>query len=182
MVATFRPKKGTFRFDVDKVLKEVKRGNVKNLFQAGNLVRTVAARSIRNRPSGLKRGERKKKISDLQRETFLVKIRGNDPRVVSSVRASDAAKRRRRPTSLPGSQPFTGRGRALRKAIRFEVSPQKDDVVVGTDAALFDQIGERHEKGGTFDGKKFPKRAFMLPALLKVRTKLPRLWANSIKG
>lgn len=99
--------------------------------------------------------------------------------------------------SLPG-QPPKSEG-PLRDAIRFEISPQKDDVAIGPTFGGFGKLGFIHEHGGseigkvferTPDGriksrkvrKKYPARPFALPALEKARPRLPRLWANSVKS
>jgi len=69
----------------------------------------------------------------------------------------------------------------LRRAIKFEVAIQKDSVVIGPDFAAFSNVGRPHELGGNFRKRKYPKRPFMGPALIKATPKLPKLWAKTIR-
>lgn len=167
--------------DLGKIKKAVTVANIDTLRRAGALVRLKARSRIRNRPSGRKRG-RKKMISAERRESFLKKLREGDPVVLEAIAKAREVRRNNRPRSAPGKPPFTGNGRLMRRSILFEVAPEGDDVIIGTTAATFDQIGKRHEFGGTFEGKKFPKRPFMRPALDEVKSRLPRMWARSVKS
>lgn len=169
------------KIDLQKIRRAVNDANIESLTKAGAMVRKFARNRIRNRPSGKKRG-RKKQIGQAQRENFLRKLREEDPTVLEAIEKARVKKRDTRPRSKPGSPPFTGNGRLMRRSILFEVSDQRDDVIIGTTATKFDQIGKRHEFGGVFDGKKYPKRPFMRPALDEVRSRLPRMWARSVKS
>ncbi len=95
------------------------------------------------------------------------------------VKVIDGKERKVRQPSEPGSPPRTTG--ALRDAIKFEVAKQKDDVIIGPDSGNVSNVGKAHEFGGSFRGQNYPKRAFMGPALDKVRSRLPRLWSQSIK-
>ena len=86
--------------------------------------------------------------------------------------------------SRVGSPPNTRKGR-LRSAIKYAVSKSPSDVVsavIGPDAANAGTSGKAHEFGGTYKRGRFDKRPFMLPALEKVKDRLPKHWANSIRG
>lgn len=66
--------------------------------------------------------------------------------------------------SLPGQPPTTRRG-LLRRAIRYQVAPDKMSVVVGPAYSIIGTAGQPHEHGGRYKGEKFPERPFMGPAL-----------------
>ncbi|NJL32247.1 MAG: hypothetical protein HC898_11875 [Phycisphaerales bacterium] len=53
-------------------------------------------------------------------------------------------------------------------------------VVIGPDYANVADAGAAHEFGGRFRQEHYPRRAFMGPALEKVKDRLPRMWAGSV--
>lgn len=92
-----------------------------------------------------------------------------------------------------GHQPFThpsfgkrGVNGALRNSIRYEEEKSKELAVVGVGFSGLLDIGYAHEIGGWFrfyrwkKPRFFPKRPFMLPALVKVAPSLPKLWAGRL--
>ncbi|MCL2646116.1 MAG: hypothetical protein FWD61_03810 [Phycisphaerales bacterium] len=83
--------------------------------------------------------------------------------------------------SRVGSPPNTRKGR-LRSAIKYAVSKSPLSAVIGPDAEVAGTSGKAHEFGGTYKRGRFDKRPFMLPALEKVKDRLPKHWANSIRG
>ena len=153
------------------VKKAMDKANFTSLGRAGAFVRTIMMNSIKKRNKPKKRvGGRKRKL-----------LKSEQP-------------------STPGSPPKTeAPARKLRKAILFELSPQKDDVAIGPTFGGFGKIGAIHEEGKTVVGKQFfnapdgrrrskkvlrtyPKRPFAKPALDKSTPRLPKLWANSVKS
>ena len=82
--------------------------------------------------------------------------------------------------SVPGTPPHTRKGR-LRGAIKYALTPGKQSVVIGPDYAVAADAGAAHEFGGRFRSEFYPKRAFMGPALEKVKDRLPRIWAASVR-
>jgi len=82
--------------------------------------------------------------------------------------------------SRPGSPPHTRKGR-LRGAILYAVEREKDRVVIGPRYTVAGPSGMAHEFGGRFRRQVYPRRAFMGPALEKVRDRLPRMWAGSVR-
>lgn len=83
--------------------------------------------------------------------------------------------------STPGTPPHTRKGR-IRNAIKYAVTPGKQSVVIGPDAEVAADSGSAHEFGGRFRLENYDKRPFMGPALEKVKDRLPRMWAGSVKG
>ncbi len=133
--------------------RQLKKANITNLGRAGFLIRREARKKLRK-----KHLSKKKKIID--GKTFLVKL-----------------------PSRPGEAPRgSGGNHSLRASIRFEVSKQKDDVIIGPDAGVVDQVGEAHEFGGKYEGEDYPKRPFMGPSLDIIKGKLPKIWASSVKS
>ncbi len=89
--------------------------------------------------------------------------------------------RRSAEPSEPGKPPHTRKGQ-IKKAIVYAVEKQREDVVVGPDYSVVGPSGMAHEHGGRFRGQRFRKRPFMGPALEKVRPRLPKKWARSVRG
>src|SRR5690606_25919908 len=83
--------------------------------------------------------------------------------------------------SAPGTPPHTRKGR-VRNAIKYAVTAAKQSVVIGPDHAVAADSGSAHEFGGRYRQENYDKRPFMGPALQKVKDRLPRLWAGSVKG
>lgn len=83
-------------------------------------------------------------------------------------------------SSPEGAPPFT-HSKALPRSIFFAVNKSRQESIIGTDSGMVGRFGERHEKGGVFQGERFPQRAFMVPAFEKIKSRLPRMWADSVK-
>lgn len=88
--------------------------------------------------------------------------------------------RRSRSESSPGTPPHTRRGQ-LKRAIQYAVVKEQELVVIGPTADVVGQAGRAHELGGRYRRERYPRRPFMGPALEKVRPRLPRLWADSVR-
>ncbi|GIW56321.1 MAG: hypothetical protein KatS3mg082_2725 [Nitrospiraceae bacterium] len=88
--------------------------------------------------------------------------------------------RKRQQPSTPGQPPHTREG-LLRQAILFSVERPQQRVVIGPSAALVGTSGKAHEFGGRYRRENYPRRPFMAPALAKLRPRLPRFWADSIR-
>lgn len=82
--------------------------------------------------------------------------------------------------SAAGTPPNTRKG-ALPKAILYAVEEGRR-VVVGPAYHLMKNAGRAHEKGGKFRGDVYEKRPFMVPALLRVRSQIPSIWRDSVRG
>lgn len=89
--------------------------------------------------------------------------------------------RRAKDASPEGTPPHTRKGQ-LRRAILFAVEKDRQTVVIGPDVAVVGTSGTAHEFGGQFRGGRYPKRSFMGPALEKIKDRLPKLWAGSVKS
>lgn len=90
--------------------------------------------------------------------------------------------------SRPGKPPHTRRGR-LKNAILYAVEKPRQGVVIGSTASEIGRVGSTHEFGGTEPPKKrrgkrrkYPARPFMGPALQIAKERLPKFWANSVRG
>lgn len=88
--------------------------------------------------------------------------------------------RRRKKAAPPGSPPHT-QTRRLPRAIKYAVDKQRQNVVIGPDAESVGRVGGVHEHGGRYYRRRYPPRPFMGPALEKIRPRLPRMWAASIR-
>ena len=89
---------------------------------------------------------------------------------------------KRSPKESPaGTPPHTRKGQ-LKRALRYAVEKEKQDVVIGPEAEVVGTSGKAHEFGGRFRGGRYPKRSFMGPALEKTKERLPKLWAGSVKS
>ena len=156
----------------------MKDANFRSLWQAGGWIRRVAKNSIKTR----KKDKMKRRTASSKQATAFKKLLAkSDPRVIQALMASSLAARERRETSIPGAVPLTSPQRQLSKAIEFQVSDQRDNVAVGATREAMDLIAKRHEQGGVFEGKRYPKRQFMKPALDKARPRIPQFWARSFK-
>ena len=88
--------------------------------------------------------------------------------------------RKRKTASEPGQPPHTRKGQ-LKRAIVYAVERQQDRVVIGPEHAVVGPSAMAHEFGGRFRGDRFDRRPFMGPALMKVKDRLPRKWAGSVR-
>jgi hypothetical protein len=70
----------------------------------------------------------------------------------------------------------------FRNAIKYAVVAAAQSVVIGPDHEVAADSGAAHEFGGPFRQEQYQKRPFMGPALEKVKDRLPRMWAASVKG
>lgn len=82
--------------------------------------------------------------------------------------------------SVAGTPPHTRKGR-LRGAILYAVERERDRVVIGPRYTVAGPSGMAHEFGGRFRGERYDRRPFMGPALDKVKDRLPRMWAGSVR-
>ncbi|MEP0848620.1 MAG: hypothetical protein HRF50_17580 [Phycisphaerae bacterium] len=101
--------------------------------------------------------------------------------------------RKRKGSSPPGKPPHSHTG-LLRRFIFFGYDPATDSVVVGpvgfkrSSAPNVLEFGGvttvvRRRRGKVVKRKvRIAKRAYMGPALEKERPKLPKVWANSVRG
>jgi hypothetical protein len=88
--------------------------------------------------------------------------------------------RKRKKPSQPGKPPHTRKG-LLRRAVSYAVEKQYGRAVIGPDYSVAGPVGIAHEFGGRFRGQRYRQRAFMGPALMKVKDRLPRRWAASVR-
>lgn len=88
--------------------------------------------------------------------------------------------RKRKGPAPPGRPPHT-HTRRLPRSILYAVDKRRQVVVIGPAVHLLGTAGKAHEHGGRFRGQRYPKRPFMGPALQKVRKRLPKFWAGSVK-
>jgi len=101
------------------------------------------------------------------KKTLITKIIDGKPRKV------------REPGPVGGPPRSTG---PLKESIAFEVSSQGDSVIVGPKGETVSNVGKAQEFGGRFRGRRYRRRPFMGPALERVRSKLPKFWARSVRS
>ena len=178
-----------------KLRKSISLANNKSLFRAAGYVRKVAQNSIKTRKSdnaeAREKARRQSTLSIAQLAGFQEKLEeGSEDfmRGLARTRQNKKDMFERRDTSKPGEVPLTSRNKQIKNSIKFAVEKtanrkqsHNDVAVVGADAGIMAKIGKRHEQGGKFEGKKYPKRPFMVPAMKKSRFRLPRFWAKSIR-
>jgi phage gpG-like protein len=87
--------------------------------------------------------------------------------------------RRSKKPSKPGKPPHTRKGQ-LKRSLRYAVEKRKERLLIGPVYTVVGRSAMAHEFGGKYKKQKYPKRPLMGPALEKNKSKLPRLWANSI--
>ncbi len=88
--------------------------------------------------------------------------------------------RRRQKPSRPGDPPHTRKGQ-LRRAIIYHVDRQRQRAVIGPAYTGVGRSAISHEFGGHYRRERFPRRAFMGPALERNRDRLPQHWRASIR-
>ena len=88
--------------------------------------------------------------------------------------------RKRKKPSAPGQPPSSPTGR-LRGSILYAVDRRRDYAVIGPSRNLIGPAGQEHEHGAHIRKERFPKRPFMGPAFERIRPRLARLWAGSVK-
>jgi len=88
--------------------------------------------------------------------------------------------RRRKTAAPPGQPPHTRRGQ-LRRAILYHVDRARTQALIGPSAEFIGRSAAAHEFGGKYRGAEYPARPFMGPALEKLRPRLPRFWAASVR-
>ena len=89
--------------------------------------------------------------------------------------------RKRKGAAPAGSPPHTHTKR-LPRAILYAVEKQRSRVVLGPAKHLVGTAGKAHEHGGQYKGQRYDRRPFMGPAIEKLKDRLPKLWANSIRS
>ena len=82
--------------------------------------------------------------------------------------------------STPGRPPHTRRG-LLRRAIVYAVDKTRQMVTIGPGYGMVGRSATAHEFGGKYKRQNYERRAFMGPALQKIKNRLPRSWARSIR-
>ncbi len=83
--------------------------------------------------------------------------------------------------SAPGRPPHTRRGQ-LKRSLRYAVEKNRERVLIGPTYTVVGRSARAHEFGGRYRRETYPKRPFMGPALMKIRSRLPRMWADSIRA
>ena len=82
--------------------------------------------------------------------------------------------------SSAGTPPHTRRG-LLKRSLLYNVDKEKMRAVIGPAYSIVGRSGSAHEFGGKYYGRKYPKRAYMGPALKENKRRLPLFWRGSIK-
>ena len=88
--------------------------------------------------------------------------------------------RQSRKSSSPGTPPNTRKG-LLKRSILFGVEPDGRSAVIGPAKSFVGLSMTAHEFGGTYRGRKYPKRELMGPALRRSAPELPKLWRDAIR-
>jgi len=86
-------------------------------------------------------------------------------------------KRDKKKASPPGTPPFTHVG-YLRRAVWYQATNYR--AIIGFDPAIIGMVAATHEHGLREDGRSYPKRPTMEPALRANVDRFHRSWRNSI--
>lgn len=98
----------------------------------------------------------------------------------ASIRRDVLSTIERSPEYAAVGTPIHTRKGLMKKAIRFEVNKEYQDAVIGPRYSVVETSGEPHEKGVPYMGRNYPKRAFMMPGLLRALPRLTAYWSGSI--
>jgi hypothetical protein len=112
--------------------------------------------------------------------------------VIRKVSRQSIKMRRNGRPSPAGSPPFTRPSRRngnnpLKNSIIYEVEKDNEIARIGVGFKRLVDVGYAHEVGGWYKmrrwrkAKFFPKRPFMLPALIKVSPNLPKFWEGKLR-
>lgn len=77
-----------------------------------------------------------------------------------------------------GTPPHSHRGRRLPRAIRFEADAE--GAIIGPQASKVGRAGVAHEFGGQYKKQSYPRRPFMVPALLANEDRFLAEWKDAI--
>ena len=158
-------------FNAKAVTRPAQKSSEKNLFKAAKTVMTFTKRSLRRSKKSSAPG----KPPTVGPKPFLT-FNGN--RVTPLQAKIIEAK---------GGEIKKEEGRKagrLKQAIGFDVNRRKLDAIIGARKSIVGIVGETHEFGKRFRGKKFPKRPYQRPALLKAsqNEKIAKFWQDSIRA
>jgi len=82
--------------------------------------------------------------------------------------------------SAPGMPPHTRHGQ-IKRAILYSVERKEGRAFIGATYEAMGMSASAHEFGGRFRGQRYRKRPFMGPALQQNVSRLPRMWAGSVR-
>ena len=159
------------KFNPKSVTRPAKNASARNLFKASALVRTFTTRSLKK----TKKPSAPGKPPTVGAKPFFTSggVR------ITPLQAKITEQRGGEVTKEEGD----GAGR-LRKAIGFDVNTRKLTSVIGPRRSIVGIVGQTHEFGKRFRGKKFPKRPFQRPTLLNAskNEKIAKFWRDSVRA
>ena len=82
-------------------------------------------------------------------------------------------------SSPVGTAPFT-HGGFIRRALRFDVNKQKQEALIGFRFSVIGLVGRTHEFGEVEDGRDYPERPTLAPALEASIGRIAGQWQGSI--
>lgn len=83
-------------------------------------------------------------------------------------------------SSEPGQPPVQHRPGFFKRALRYDIDKSKESAVIGFEASKVGQVAATHEHGLTEDGRDYPERPVMQPALERNIERFHRDWRASI--
>lgn len=83
--------------------------------------------------------------------------------------------------SRPGEPPKTWKRGGLRDSIKFAGNPMKRVVFIGPTRAGVAEIGAVHEYGLRYQGRRYPRRAYMYPAMELTVERMRTWWTDSVR-
>jgi hypothetical protein len=117
------------------------------------------------------------KIRDAARKASFKNLRHAGAAIRLTARRSI---RRNKKASREGTPPHTRKGQ-LKRALRYVLEKEKDRVLIGPAYTVVGRSGMAHEFGGKYKKERYEKRRFMGPALEKNKSRIPRMWAESVR-
>jgi phage gpG-like protein len=88
--------------------------------------------------------------------------------------------RRNKKASTAGQPPHTRKGQ-LKRSLRYVVEKDKDRVLIGPTYTVVGRSATAHEFGGKYKKERYQKRPFMGPSLEKNMSRIPKMWADSVR-
>lgn len=84
----------------------------------------------------------------------------------------------RRKTPRPAGQPMASPSGLARSSIVFSVDRKSRSVVIGPLKRMFGGLGQLHEFGGVYKGRRYPARPYSQPSLEQAQPKIDEFWAS----
>jgi len=178
-----------------KVRKATKAGSIKSLGRAGAYIRGIARKSIKVSPEPSKPGKPPHSRKGRLKNAIFYSVEKGRTRVIIGPAATDMGrvahthefggteKPKKRKARKPNwNLRIDGHGPINTRDGKPIVIKLKTDRQVARAKQVAESLPPSQRGPEARKARRYPARAFMGPALKRSKTKLPRLWANAVKG